>query len=59
MVMAVFQWPVFCFSGTHMSEFSGILKNILQSFVSENPELHGSESHDVGDHKYNTSTTCC
>lgn len=56
MVMAIFQWPVFCFSGTHISEFSGILKNILQFFVNRNPELHSSESNEVHDDKYNIST---
>lgn len=34
----VFQWPVFCFSGTQVTEFTGILKNTLQSFVSGNPK---------------------
>lgn len=34
--------------------------SILQLFVSENPELHCSESNEVHDHKYNISTiTCC
>lgn len=60
MVMAVFQWPVLCFSGTHISEFSGILENILQFFVRGNPELHSSENSEVQDDKYNISTiTCC